>query len=146
MRCDGQRLVPALMTLSVLLLAAATLSAASPDMDGSGKALKVIPSQDSDVQRHPPVANRPSDSRRLSVEAAADLTPPGPPGNLVATSAQLSSLSARWDAVQDPESGIGYYAFAIGTNPSSAAGPLDNVRGWQATLDTHVSVSLSLDP
>ena len=146
MRCDGQRLVPALMTLSVLFLAAATASAASPDMDGRGKALKVIPSQDSDVQRHPPVANWPSVGRRFSADAAADSTPPGPPGNLVATSAQLSDLTAHWDPAVDPESGIGYYAFAVGTNPSSAAGPLDNVRGWQATLDTHISVPLSLDP
>ena len=56
-----------------------------------------------------------------------DPTPPTPPGNVVATNESMHIVLTSWDASEDPESGIEWYAFGVGTEPGLA-----DIRYWQA--------------
>ena len=78
--------------------------------------------------------------------AVADQTAPSAPGVPVASARSLIGLSATWGTAVDPESGISDYAFAIGTNPTGDAGALANVRWWQISTGSSMSVNLALDP
>lgn len=69
----------------------------------------------------------------------ADITPPSDPSNLVATTSGIFSVYVRFNASVDVESGINYYAFAIGTAPG-----LSNIRYWQSLGTNTVTQSFSL--
>ena len=72
-----------------------------------------------------------------------DPTAPTPPGSLVAQSSGLFVISATWSASVDADSGIDYYAFAIGTGTTPATEA--NVRYWQSNgLRRQVTVNLAL--
>ncbi|MGB0384639.1 MAG: hypothetical protein ACPGWR_07430 [Ardenticatenaceae bacterium] len=73
-----------------------------------------------------------------------DSTPPSNPSNLVVENGGLFALSGSWNASFDPESGIQYYAYAIGTGTTQEEQA--NVKGWQSTgtaTNFHVGVTLS---
>ncbi len=63
-----------------------------------------------------------------SAAAASDSTPPSPPANLEVSTESIHSFFVRWSLSSDPESGIDYYAYAIGSQPGEA-----DVRWWQST-------------
>ena len=75
-----------------------------------------------------------------------DVTPPTSPTTITATANSIFSINANWDDSVDPESGISYYAFAIGTSSSGDITSLANVRWWQVANGTSTSVNLNLDP
>ncbi|MFQ5753510.1 MAG: hypothetical protein ACE5HI_16090, partial [bacterium] len=57
----------------------------------------------------------------------SDSTPPSTPSNLEVIKESIHSIFARWTASTDLESGIDYYAYAIGTQPGEA-----DIRWWQS--------------
>lgn len=56
-----------------------------------------------------------------------DSTPPTDPSNLIVTKESIHSIFVRWTASSDPESGIDYYAYGIGTQPGAA-----DIKWWQS--------------
>lgn len=60
--------------------------------------------------------------------ALSDTTPPTPPGNVTVFRESIHSLFGRWEEASDPESGISYYAYAIGSEPGEG-----DIRWWQST-------------
>ena len=69
----------------------------------------------------------------------ADTTPPSAPSGLVATTSGIASVYLQFNPSSDPESGISYYAFAIGTTPNST-----NIRYWQSLGTATITQSFSL--
>ncbi|MFQ5865564.1 MAG: FlgD immunoglobulin-like domain containing protein, partial [bacterium] len=59
-------------------------------------------------------------SERIFQTALNDTTPPTDPSNLIVTKESIHSIFVSWTASSDPESGIDYYAFGIGTQPGMA--------------------------
>ena len=58
----------------------------------------------------------------------ADTTPPTPPESLQVFRESIHSIFAVWRPASDPESGIDYYAFALGTTPGAG-----DITWWQST-------------
>jgi hypothetical protein len=56
-----------------------------------------------------------------------DTTPPTDPSNLMVTKESIHSIFVSWTASSDPESGIDYYAYGIGTQPGMA-----DIKWWQS--------------
>ncbi len=85
---------------------------------------------------HKPFLSAPAFTNSL----IADVTPPSDPSNFVVHTSGTFSVYVEFDPSADPESGISYYAFAIGTAPG-----LTNIRYWQSlgTSTTTQSFSLS---
>jgi hypothetical protein len=82
---------------------------------------------------------------RGQAAAAADVTPPTAPGNFQAFTSGLFRIAASWSHSVDPESGIDYYAFAIGTGTTTDTEA--NVRWWQSTgTGTKANVNMALTP
>jgi hypothetical protein len=69
----------------------------------------------------------------------SDTTPPTPPQNVSIVRESIHSLFGHWEEASDPESGIDYYAFAIGTQPGEA-----DLRWWQSTGLSLSSYGLSM--
>jgi hypothetical protein len=81
----------------------------------------------------PPACTPPRLPAALPVEihpspAADDTTPPSPPLNVSVVRESIHSLFGRWEAAEDPESGISAYVYAIGTGPGEG-----DIRWWQST-------------
>lgn len=74
---------------------------------------------------HPP---EPLTGMIVSYSARLDTTPPSPPRNVTIYRESIHSYFGRWEEAEDPESGISYYAFAIGTEPGEA-----DLHWWQST-------------
>ncbi|MEE9170459.1 MAG: FlgD immunoglobulin-like domain containing protein [bacterium] len=68
-----------------------------------------------------------------------DSTPPPEPVNLQVTNESIHSVFVEWDASTDPESGIDYYAYAVGTAPGEG-----DIQWWQSVGQKTKSYSLSL--
>ncbi len=84
-------------------------------------------------------ANR---ARAASSPLANDATPPVLPDSLRAK-AVLDGVTLEWLPVADPDSGIAYYAYALGTGVTPATEA--NLRWWQSTgSETRVRASLAL--
>ncbi|HYN15458.1 MAG TPA: hypothetical protein VES66_06690, partial [Terriglobales bacterium] len=49
---------------------------------------------------------------------STDTTPPIAPTQVTASAQGITTINAQWDSGSDPESGISYYIFGIGTNSS----------------------------
>jgi Bacterial Ig domain len=83
-----------------------------------------------------------------SATAAAAAVAAGPvgPTSVTAGAVSLVQLTAQWPAAQDTSSGVSYYVFGVGTNASGDYTTLANVRWWQVTYDTSVSLNMGLDP
>jgi hypothetical protein len=79
-------------------------------------------------------------SRPLRFSLLVDTTPPTDPSLLVGTTSGIASVYLQFNPSSDPESGISYYAFAIGT----AAG-LSDVRYWQSLGTATTTQSFSLN-
>ncbi len=94
----------------------------------------------------PPTTSPVAAASATLLAAVADSTPPSAPTQLSAQAQSLSTITASWTPAQDPESGISSYVFAVGTNSSGNGTSLANVRWWQVTYATSISVNLSLDP
>ncbi|MFI5054568.1 MAG: fibronectin type III domain-containing protein, partial [Acidimicrobiia bacterium] len=77
---------------------------------------------------------------------ASDATPPTGPSQVTASAQSLVTLNAQWSGAQDPDSGVSYYIFGIGTIPTGSYSTLANVKWWQVTYDTSISINMSLDP
>ena len=77
---------------------------------------------------------------------ASDTTAPIAPTQITATSLSLVTLSAQWSGAQDPDSGIGYYVYGIGTTPTGTYNTLANVKWWQVVNAANVSINMDLDP
>jgi Bacterial Ig domain len=77
--------------------------------------------------------------------AAATDTPVGPT-SITAGSQSLVQLTAQWPAAQDTASGVSYYVFGVGTVASGDYSTLANIRWWQVTYDTSVTLNMGLDP
>ena len=71
--------------------------------------------------------------------AVSDTTPPTNPSNLTVYTESIYASFVRWTVSEDPESGINYYAFGVGTKPDSA-----NLRWWQSVANNPISYSVSL--
>jgi hypothetical protein len=115
------------------------------------KAPKMLPSRrllqaDSTTNTNSTAPSLPLRQSSLATAALADPTPPIAPTTVSAQTQSILAISAQWDAGQDPESGISYYIFGVGTNSSGNYNTLANVRYWQVTYSTDMSVSLALDP
>jgi hypothetical protein len=78
--------------------------------------------------------------------SATDTTPPTAPTPVTAATQSLSTITATWTPSQDPESGVASYVFAVGTNATGTPTELANVRWWQVSYATNISVNLNLDP
>ncbi|HYY70598.1 MAG TPA: Ig-like domain-containing protein, partial [Terriglobales bacterium] len=78
--------------------------------------------------------------------ASTDTTPPIAPTQVTASAQGITTINAQWDSGSDPESGISYYIFGIGTNSSGDYSTLANVRWWQVVYANSMSVGLNLDP
>ena len=122
---------------------------AAAGLPGQGpKAPIAIPAKPLDLR---PTLRNGSAAPPVSMHAAvlalaADSTPPTAPTQLTAGAQSLGTLTAQWSAAQDPDSGIAYYIFGIGTIASGDYSTLANVKWWQVTYGTAVSVQLNLDP
>jgi hypothetical protein len=78
----------------------------------------------------------------VSTHAINDATPPSAPANVKAK-AGLFSVEMSWDAVTDNESGIQYYAYAIGTGANETEQA--NLMWWQANnTDTKARAAIAL--
>lgn len=78
--------------------------------------------------------------------ASTDTTPPIAPPQVTASAQGIQTLNAQWDSGSDPESGISYYIFGIGTNSSGGYSTLANVRWWQVVYTNSISVHIVLNP
>jgi hypothetical protein len=78
--------------------------------------------------------------------SAVDTTPPSAPTGLVAAAPSIATITAQWNPAQDAESGIASYVFAVGTTNVGTPTEIANVRWWQVTYATNISVNLNLDP
>lgn len=146
----------AVITLSALLVApgVAAAKAAAPDTRFPAVARSKAPT----VRPSRPLPRAEVGVARLSAPTAGgaatlaaaatavDPTAPVGPTQVTAQAQSISTISAQWPAASDPESGIESYVFAIGTTNTGTATALANVRWWQVTYSTNVSVNLSLDP
>lgn len=115
------------------------------------KAPKVIPSKPFDIREEKTKKQKDLNpelklSQLLESTTSADTTPPIAPTQVTATASGLLQINASWNDAQDPESGISYYAFGIGTNSSGDYSSLANVRWWQVTYDKNISINLNLNP
>jgi hypothetical protein len=73
-------------------------------------------------------------------KAYADVTPPSPPRNVNVTAAGLFQLDMRWEPAMDAESGIKYYAYAVGTGTSATTEA--NIYWWQSVgVNTKASLN-----
>lgn len=72
--------------------------------------------------------------------AVNDTTPPNAPTELTVVTESIHSIFASWTAATDPESGIDYYAYGIGSQPGAA-----DIRWWQSTGQQTGAYGLSLD-
>jgi hypothetical protein len=81
-----------------------------------------------------------------TLAATADTTPPTAPAQLVAQAQSISTITAHWQPSTDPESGVASYVFAVGTTSTGTPTELANVRWWQVSYATNISVNLNLDP
>lgn len=78
----------------------------------------------------------------VSTQAINDATPPSAPANVKAK-AGLFSVEMSWDPASDNESGIQYYAYAIGTGANEAEQA--NLFWWQANnTDTKARAAIAL--
>ncbi len=71
--------------------------------------------------------------------AQIDTTPPVLPSAVTVTTESIHGFVARWSPAIDPESGIDYYAYAIGTQPGEG-----DIRWWQSVGSDTVSYSSSM--
>ncbi|MGB9106500.1 MAG: Ig-like domain-containing protein [Terriglobales bacterium] len=78
--------------------------------------------------------------------ASTDTTAPTAPTQVTASAQGIQTLNAQWDSGSDPESGISYYIFGIGTNSSGSYSTLANVKWWQVVYTNSISVHIVLDP
>lgn len=85
---------------------------------------------------HKPFLSQPS----ISTLQFVDTTPPLAPTNLVATTSGIASIYLQFNPSSDPETGISYYAFAIGTTTGST-----NIRYWQSLGTNTITQSFSLN-
>jgi len=60
-------------------------------------------------------------------QAGSDSTPPVLPDSLMVTKESVHSFFVSWIPASDPESGIEYYSYALGSQPGAA-----DIRGWQS--------------
>jgi hypothetical protein len=84
-----------------------------------------------------------SDTRQ-AVQRVQDVSPPQAPG---APQAEISQFSAtlHWSPASDPESGIAYYAFALGSGDTPATA--SDVVGWQSVANrTDAQTNVTLMP
>jgi hypothetical protein len=81
-----------------------------------------------------------------STTVTADTSPPVMSGSVSASTVSITTINAQWNPAQDPESGISYYVYGIGTKSTGDYNTLANVKWWQVTYDTKISDSISLDP
>ncbi len=79
-------------------------------------------------------------SSNKAAVSIADSTPPSAPSNLVISIESVQNFFVSWTASQDAESGIDYYAYAIGSQPGES-----DLRYWQSTGTTTRSYSNSLE-
>jgi hypothetical protein len=123
----------------------------------STKAPLVIPSKPFDLLEARAGRNsaapmvRPGQSGTVSKRAGApalvsDTTAPTGPTLVTASAQSLVTLNAQWSGAQDPESGVSYYIYGIGTLPTGDYSTLANIKWWQVTYDSTISVSMNLDP
>src|SRR6185503_6893297 len=78
-------------------------------------------------------------SQAKSNTLTTDITPPSDPSNFIVTTSSIFSVGVSFTPSVDPESGISYYAFAIGTAPG-----LSNIRYWQSLGTNTYAGSFSL--
>lgn len=114
------------------------------------KSPKVIPSKPFDISEEKNKKQKDLDpqlklDQLLQATTITDTTPPIAPTQATASAQSIFNISAEWDDAQDPESGISYYVFGIGTNSSGDYSSLANVRWWQVTYDKNISINLNLD-
>lgn len=96
--------------------------------------------------------NKPPDSSTDLVKlnsvlstTTGDTTAPLPPTQIIASAAGSLTISAEWSGASDPESGIEYYVFGVGTVSLGDYSTLANTRWWQVTYNTNVSVNMNFD-
>jgi hypothetical protein len=78
--------------------------------------------------------------------AAATTDVPVAPSQVTASAIGIMTLNAQWTAGSDPQSGISYYIFGIGTNSTGDYSTLANVQWWQVATTTSMSVHVILNP
>lgn len=127
---------------------------ASPDIGlraPGSKASRVAPGGPIDLLGGPPQPSaamvKPDEhgTRATASVAATDATAPTGPTQVTASSQSLITLNAQWSGAQDPDSGISYYIYGIGTLATGTYATLANVKWWQVTYDTSFSINMPLD-
>ena len=128
---------------------ASTAQAAAPGVgDPAGTASKLPQPVSSKLAGGPTPTAEPTtvSTHGVALAAASDTTAPTAPTQITATSLSLVTLSAQWSGAQDPDSGIGYYVYGIGTTPTGTYNTLANVKWWQVVNAANVSINMDLDP
>ncbi len=77
--------------------------------------------------------------KAFNYSVSNDTTPPTTPDSLVISTESIHSFFVSWNASVDPESGIEYYAYALGTEPGAA-----DIRWWQSVGTQTQTYSSSL--
>ncbi|MFH1245127.1 MAG: hypothetical protein V1662_01430 [Candidatus Omnitrophota bacterium] len=129
--------------IGILILTAASLLQASDfaySQNITGKSNKILPSfvnrkQDPWAGKNI-IPGKRQKSAALSFLSASDNHFPTTPSNVVAVNENMNTVLITWDASEDPESGISYYVFGVGTTPGEA-----DIKWWQVTYNPNTSFS-----